>query len=218
MTFLRYLNKRSNRNFIFQLILVIIFITIFPSNLHARTTIKPTPFNKIDLKLKRNEGFLLFYLDTNGISPSLYLRKVSGVISDIIKQPSENNIYYRDQKIAIDLQGLQEGLFALKIKPGAYQITQINDPFYRFPYKRKTYNNQNWRFIVKKQSINFIGSIKILKQSFYNQFHASMKNSFAEHYTVIKQFTSSNNLNIPILNGSGYRDDFHLAYKKNDHN
>ena len=156
-------------------------------------------------KLTDSQGYLLIYVDVEGVAPSIEFSKFRTSKTDFLLP--DHKLLFKNNYF-LDLKGIKKGFYFIPMLPGIYQITRINAPFYDLPYWLPTENQSKWRFAIEKGHINFIGELKIEKERGTRVINVNLFNRFATYYVdITKEIKRLDGL-FPLKNKAGYRDDF----------
>jgi hypothetical protein len=197
----------------FKQFLVLIVVSCFLSNAYAKSkdVIKVLNHAKDVPELKKKQGYLMFYVNVDGIAPSIQFSKISTKKTDFIL-PDERISFTKDY--FLDLKNVTKGFYFIPLFAGIYQITRINAPFYDLPYWLPTNKEAKWRFGVEENSINFIGEINIAKERGVNVIDVNLFNRVATYHEQILKEIALMPQSFPLKTKSGYRDDFFMELGK----
>jgi len=160
-------------------------------------------------ELKYRQGYLLAYINAEGVAPSLEFSKVSTRKTGYMSPDEKINEKIRYTKTYfLDLKGVSKGLYFIPMVAGIYQITRINAPFYNLPYWLPTQKETKWRFVIEENYINFIGEFKIKKERGAHEIDVNLLNRIATYYDQIHEEIAILPIKYPLKNNPGYRDDF----------
>lgn len=155
-------------------------------------------------ELIENQGYLMVYVNVEGIAPSLELSKINTNKTDFINV--ENFSFSKDYRI--NLKNVLPGFYFIPMLAGVYQITRINAPFYDLPYWLPTEKQAKWRFAIEKDHINFIGELYIAKERETNEIDIHLFNRFAMYQKQINSELAVMAKNLPLKIKPGYPDEF----------
>ena len=150
-------------------------------------------------ELKKRYGYLLVYLDVEGVAPSIEYAKVSGS-----KSTSKN--YPRAR--ALDLKNKEKGFLLLPLSKGSYQIVRVNVPFFNLPYVVDISTDPEWHFTIESGKINYIGRLVIEKERTDKNVNIKLLNRIAFDYEEINKTYANVISHYPLVVSKGYRDDF----------
>lgn len=161
-------------------------------------------------KLSSSEGYVLIDLDASGTAPSIEFVRLGKVDIDY----TEDTASKRLSSNVFNLKATERGLYIGKLKPGAYQITQVNAPYFGLPYILSTSDLKTWRFTIKKGRINYIGTLVVEGERSKENIETYFINSLAKRYNRIIESTKYLEMEFPLTMGTWYRDDFYSEYTK----
>lgn len=152
-------------------LLLIVFISFTPHLQAAKNkkAITLKPLSKLNItKIFKRDRFAraLIYLDVEGSAPSIKIHKLNTNIDELDEIPFDEDLSSRFIRTSwtLPLKGLEKGIYSIALKPGVYQISQVNAPYYNFPFKLQTEDDPRWRFRVYPDSFSYIGHLKIYKE------------------------------------------------------
>ncbi len=153
--------------------------------------------------LSYGSGYLLIGLDVGGTAPSFeYARTRRNGIDRA--------------KATVELKGKDKGFLLLPIKRGTYQITKINAPYFDLPFWLGTAEDEDWKFTVEPNKINYLGHLKIGKKrrsrtvnvKLLNRIATDLGNITLEYKNILNQY--------PLSISNRFRDDFYALYTRKD--
>lgn len=159
--------------------------------------------------LTKKQGYLMLYVNVNGIAPSLQFSKVKTQKTNYLLSDEEIS-YGRDY--FLDLKDVKQGFYFVPMFAGVYQITRVNAPFYDLPYWLPTKNESKWRFAIEENHINFIGEINIAKERGKDSLNIHLLNRTATYHAEILEQIALMPQQFPLKAKPGYRDDFLMAH------
>lgn len=173
------------------------------AQIHAETTLSSV--DKIP-EIKGSEGYLLMYLEAGKMLSSLsVVRCLNADFSCSI----EKKVRIRGRRLfSIDLKNLKNGFYLLNLPEGAYQITEVNAPFYDLPFRMNTARDRNWRFTIEKGKANYAGRLIATKQRSDSAVNIKLVNRIATDFDEINNILSDFLLTTPLTMGVGVKDDF----------
>ena len=210
LSFIRSHSTRSHSGY--RGILCLIFLLILSLNSHAgrgsgRTIAGLLPLEEVG-DLKKSEGYLLVDLLVSGIGPSFDFVKVMAKKDQ--RYVTNQNLRFGKQKWSISLKGKPQGLYALKLPYGVYQITQVKAPFFNLPYHMDTEKRGRWRFSIVKGEVSFIGRLLIDDKCGDEYVNIKLINRLAADYQRIVAGAVLLN-DSPLRHAMAIRDDFSKA-------
>ena len=156
--------------------------------------------------LKKEQGYLLINLNTNGIAASVEIVKLLGSKEDYFE--GKQNISKSYQKISLELKNKSKDFYVLPMSQGLYQITKVNVPYFDLPYILNTDDKRKWRFYIEKNKTNYVGELYINKERSTTSIDVSLYNRIATDLIKIKSNLSDLLPLAPLVSGAGVRDDF----------
>lgn len=191
---------------IMKYITLFLFLCYFPSiNLEAKEYIKTLTTSENRLELQKKQGYLLLYLDVEGVAPSLEIAKINTPNKRILL--NNDNINFGNT-YTINLKNMPKGFYLVPMQEGIYQITRINAPYYDLPYWLPTKNNKTWRFSILADHSNFIGELTIAKERGTDFINVRLLNRIALFKHAIESALEQHISRYPLALSAGYRDDF----------
>ena len=187
-------------NLSFLLMLVCVFPVYSKDYQKSLTTIESIP------SLTKNQGYLVVYVDVEGIAPSIELSKINTRKLGVI--PKDKKVHFT-HTYTIDLKGLEKGFYYVPMFEGVYQITKVSTPFYDLPYWLPTENDLKWRFSIHKDTFNFVGELNIAKERLAKVIDVNLYNRIATHQEAIKNELKQAQGNSVLMFTPGYRDEFY---------
>lgn len=186
------------------LLIVAIVNSLLNSPVLAKAIVKKLSMAQQVAPLAKKQGYLLVYVNVDGVAPSIEFSKVKTTKTDVIV--GEANGYSKDYRL--DLKQLKPGFYLVPMFSGIYQITRVNAPFYDLPYWLGTGNKAKWRFAIEANKVNFIGEIFIAKERGTNNIDVHLLNRVAKYYPEIKQQLAMLAEPLPLALKMGYQDPF----------
>ncbi|TQV87809.1 hypothetical protein [Aliikangiella coralliicola] len=159
--------------------------------------------------LPNGYGYLLIDVDVAGIAPSFSYVKVKSSKKNPRKKKKVK--YSKNGTHVVTLKHSENGLYALPMPAGTYQITQINAPFFDLPYKLDTSTKNEWRFKIEAGKTNFAGHLSIKKERSTRYLDVNLINRFATEKERLENTLQQLLSLAPLAHGVGVRDDFAQA-------
>lgn len=160
--------------------------------------------------LAEKQGYLMVYVNVDGIAPSLNISKVDTKKTDFVAGKTDDFT----KKYRVELKQKAPGFYFIPMFSGIYQVTRVNAPFYDLPYWLDTENQADWRFSIEANKVNFAGEIYIAKERGTRVIDVHLFNRFATyHKQIFKEIEQ-----LPPALGfdvkPGYQDDFFIELER----
>lgn len=156
---------------------------------------------------KRDDwGVGAIFLNIKQDNVSIIIRKIRDSI--VAQNASAADIKFTGDSIEIDLSSFEDVAF-VNLPEGSYQIIQVNVPHFNLPYKISTDNEKTWRFNVVANKINYLGTMKVGAVRRKDVIDTVWLNQYATHFEQLTSLASQVNSDWEILQGIGYKDEFH---------
>lgn len=162
-------------------------------------------------ELKKKQGYLLVYVNVEGVAPSIEFSRINTRKTDVML-PDEKITYVKDY--FLDLKNIEKGFYFIPMFAGIYQITRVNAPFYDLPYWLPTEKSANWRFAIEENAVNFIGELNIEKERGKRVINVHLFNRTALYHDELIEQISLLPIKLPLKVKAGYRDDFLMVLEK----
>lgn len=185
-------------------LIVLLFWLSLTSPVYADVLNKPLQTADKVSELEREQGYLLLYVNADGVAPSIEFSRIRG--KKPLSELTETLKFDRDYQISF--KDKPAGLYLVPMFAGNYQITNVNAPFYDLPFSLTTRNRASWRFAIEADKINFIGEISIAKARATNTIDVNLHPRIAVHYQRIGQELAELLTRYPLVSNLGYRDQF----------
>lgn len=179
----------------FRFLIFLIVLSTAPPLIAATSAKKEQPPSPPPLR--NNQGYMLIKLDVETESAFLYYGKK---VNSLTK--------YRRSLKKIPLSKHENGFVIIPLKPGKYQISKIEVPFFDYPYNLKTEQNKDYSFVIKANKTNFIGALTIKKERTEGIIDIDIFRSFAQHMDELHTSYPDILQQYPLISASSYRDDF----------
>lgn len=179
----------------FRFLIFLIVLSIAPPLIAATSAKKEQPPSPPPLR--ENQGYMLIKLDIEAESAFLYYGK-----------KVKNLTKYRRSLKKISLSKYENGFVIIPLKPGRYQISKIEVPFFDYPYNLKTERNKDYSFVIKANKTNFLGALTIKKERTEGVIDIDIFRSFAQYMDELHTSYPDMLQHYPLISASSYRDDF----------
>jgi hypothetical protein len=197
------------RTFLFSVYLFLSFALLSISSLSAAQTewlVRDT----ISLPEKKasNFGMGAIYLDVKQDNVSIIVREITrSSLSKASEAKDNSKLRFKNDGIRLDLSGKQDAVF-INLAEGTYQITEVNVPHFDLPFRIDTDNRDVWRFNIKRDQVNYIGTLKIEGVRSKNAVNTNLLNQFATHLGDLQTRLIESSIGWPIGHGVAYDDPF----------
>ena len=158
-------------------------------------------------ELRSNQGFALFYVDSEIDSASIEIRPLS--TKTIGPQSRDSKVWkYKGKEVDISLKGLEPGFYAMPVEKGVYQILKIRAPYFDLPYWLDTTKDVRYQFNVFSNQLNYVGHLVVDKERGNTYINVGLHNRIAMDIDAIQQTINTATIELPLRMGTGVKDDF----------
>ena len=160
--------------------------------------------------ISEKQGYLMVYVNVDGIAPSLNIAKVDTKNTDFVVGKTDDFT----KKYRVELKQKAPGFYFIPMFSGVYQVTRVNAPFYDLPYWLDTDNQADWRFAIVAGKVNFAGEIYIAKERGTLVIDVHLFNHFAIYHEQIFKEMEQVPSTLSFAVKPGYQDDFFKELEK----
>lgn len=200
-----------------QLVLFVILVLATISIGHTKAPEYWSVFDSPTMPSRKQKdfGIAVMFNDLKQANVMLSLRRIrESSLDDSYKNLEDLSfIDASSDAIRLDLSG-RDGVTFVNLPEGLYQITRIDVPHFDLPYKLATDNSVSWRFRVKNEHVNYIGSLVVSPIRSKNSVDVAWRNHFAIHLQSLETLLQSSDILFPIAHGAGYPDPFFSHFKE----
>ncbi len=189
---------------------IVLFLTSYtPISIAAPVRLNLERVDSIS-PLKSDQGYLLINLKVSSSSPSIEFYRLN--VGDQTYLRANQKFKKNSKKFILDLKNKSAGYYFCKLSPGLYQITNVNVPYFDFPFKLNTDNARAWRFSIVEGKVNYIGKLEIDKERSSKNVNIKLLNRIATELDTISTVIEKLSPKVYLRSGTGVRDDFYDAF------